>query len=122
MNPFPTRRGDARWRNRAATIVWRVIAALTVESAKMIAIAVAVGLLLISFLVFKVIKEVTTKAILLLVIGGLILGMWSQRTQLNDCGKKVVENVKLSGPTAQTTCSFFGFDATVKIPTSVPGG
>jgi hypothetical protein len=93
----------------------RAVLALTLESAKTLAIVIAAGLVVLALLVFKVIKEVTTKAILLLVIGGLILGMWSQRTQLNDCGKSVAEKAK-AGDLSDTTCSFFGFDAKVKVP------
>jgi hypothetical protein len=91
------------------------VLALTLETAKMIAIAIALGLLIVEYFIFKFIKEVTTKAILVLVVGGLILGMWSQRTSLNSCGDRVIAKIK-QGDLSATTCSFFGFDATVKVP------
>ena len=88
---------------------------MTVESAKMIAILALIALLALGYVVTKFVKAVTTKAILLLVVGGLILGVWTQRGNLSDCAGRIKDRVA-AGDRSKTTCSFFGWDAKVDLP------
>ena len=86
--------------------------AMTLESAKNIGIAVAVGLVALMLVMAVVIKNVTTKLITVLIIGGLAFGVWTQRSSLQDCADKVKARGVL-GDTTDVTCSFLGSDINV---------
>jgi hypothetical protein len=86
--------------------------AMTLESAKNIGIAVAVGLVALMIVSAIVIKNVTTKLISILLIGGLAFGVWTQRSSLQDCADKVKDRGAL-GDTSDVTCTFLGSDINV---------
>ena len=85
--------------------------ALTVDSAKNLAIALAVGLVALMLLMAVVIKNITTKLVTVLIIAGLAFGVWTQRASLQTCADKV-----RSGTETDSTCSFFGSDINVPVP------
>jgi hypothetical protein len=89
--------------------------AMTVESAKNIGIAVAVGLVALMLVMAFVIKNVTAKLISVVIIGGLAFGVWTQRSSLQDCADKVRAP---QGPVGDTSavCSFLGSDIKVSVP------
>ena len=89
--------------------------ALTVDSAKNIGIAVAVALVALMLVMAVVIKNVTTKLITILLVGGLAFGVWTQRSSLQDCADKVKAR-GLLGVTTDVTCSFLGSDVKVSVP------
>ena len=62
---------------------------MTVESAKDVGIAAAVFLVVIMVLMFMLIKSVTTKLLSVIIVGGLALGVWTQRSSLEDSASKV---------------------------------
>ncbi len=80
--------------------------ALTLEQAKAIALVVVIGLVLIAIAGAWVMKEVTQKVILVVVVGLVALLVWTQRSSLDECADKVREG----GVGGDTTCSFFGQD------------
>jgi hypothetical protein len=80
-----------------------IVIALTSSSAQAVAVAIAVGLVLIAYAWFKFIKAVTTKAIGLVVILGLVLGMWNERSSIKQCALDVTKGVK-----TPKDCAFFG--------------
>ena len=84
--------------------------ALSSSSAQSLAIAISFVLFGLAFLVLKFIKSVTTKAIGLIVIFGLILGLWDQRTAVKDCADQVVRTAG-----AATQCDFFGWRVDVGV-------
>lgn len=84
--------------------------ALTTQSVTAVAVAVTVINLLLVYVAFKFVKAATTKAVIALVLGGLILGVWSQRNEISKCKKDI-----LSGHISAKTCDFFGVWK-VKIP------
>jgi hypothetical protein len=86
--------------------------AMTLESAKNIGIAVAVGLVALMIVSAVVIKNVTTKLISVVLIGGLAFGVWTQRSSLQNCADKVKARGAL-GDTSDVTCSFLGSDINV---------
>ena len=86
--------------------------AMTLESAKNIGIAVAIGLVALMFVLAVVIKNVTTKLISLLIFGGLAFGVWTQRSSLQDCADKVKARAVV-GDTSDLTCSFLGSEIVV---------
>lgn len=88
------------------------MSAMTLESAKNIGIVVAVGLVALMIVLAVVIKNVTTKLISILLIGGLAFGVWTQRSSLQDCAEKVKAR-GVVGDTSDVTCSFLGSDINV---------
>lgn len=89
--------------------------ALTLESAKNIGIAVAVGLVALMLVSAFVIKNVTGKLISIVIIGGLAFGVWTQRSSLQSCAKNVKERVAV-GDRSDITCSFIGSDIKIAAP------
>jgi hypothetical protein len=88
--------------------------ALTYETAKNIGIAVAVGLIALMVISAIVIKNITTKLITMLIIGGLAFGVWTQRSSLQDCAGKVRDRGAVAN--ADVTCSFLGSDVNISVP------
>jgi uncharacterized membrane protein YqjE len=85
---------------------------MTLESAKNIGIAVAVGLVALMVVSALVIKNVTAKIICIVLIGGLAFGVWTQRSSLQECADKVKARGVL-GDTTDVTCTFLGSEVNV---------
>lgn len=85
---------------------------MTVDSAKDIGIAVAVFLVVIMVLMFLMMKKVTGKLISVIIVGGLALGVWTQRSSLENCASKVKARAAL-GDNTNVTCTFMGSDIKV---------
>ncbi|HEY5874860.1 MAG TPA: hypothetical protein VIT64_06145 [Ilumatobacteraceae bacterium] len=92
-----------------------MLLALTLDAAKNIAIVVILALIVIAFLVAKFVSSVAVKAITILVLGGVVLGVWTQRQSLIDCGNEVQEKYR-SGDFSATQCSFFGAEVDITVP------
>jgi UPF0716 family protein affecting phage T7 exclusion len=90
-----------------------VLLALTVDTAKNILLAIILLLIVVAVLVAKYVSSVGAKALIILVIGGVILGVWTQRQALSDCASELQEKYR-AGDTSSTQCSFFG--TTVEVP------
>lgn len=88
---------------------------LTLESAKNIGIAVAVALVVLMVVTAFVIKNVTAKLISVIIIGGLLFGVWTQRSSLQSCSNKVRARVA-AGDKSDVTCSFIGNDIKIAAP------
>jgi hypothetical protein len=88
---------------------------MTVDSAKDIGIAAAVFLVVIMVLMFLMIKKFTGKLISVIIVGGLALGVWTQRSSLENCASKVRARAAL-GDTSDVSCSFLGSDIKVSVP------
>jgi hypothetical protein len=89
--------------------------ALTLESAKNIGIAVAVGLVALTLVSAFVIKNITGKLISIVIIGGLAFGVWTQRSSLQSCADNVKQRVAV-GDRSDVTCSFIGSDIKIAAP------
>lgn len=87
--------------------------ALTLSSARNIALIVVGGLIVVAIISAKVVAGVTKKAIILLVCAALALGVFTQRQALQRCADKIA-------PGQATTCTFFGTDIHITVP--LPGG
>ncbi len=83
--------------------------ALTVAAAKNLAIVVVLVLIAAAFLTAKLVANVTKKAVLLLVVGALALGVWKQRANVSECA----DSVKSTLGQTETVCTFFGKDVTI---------
>lgn len=85
---------------------------MTLDSAKDIGIAVAVFLVVLMVLMFLLMKKVTGKLISVIIVGGLALGVWTQRSSLENCASRVKARAAL-GDTTDVTCTFMGSDIKV---------
>lgn len=86
--------------------------ALTLESAKTIAIVVVVVLVALSVIFALVIKAIVTKVIVVVLMACLALGVWTQRTSLQDCAERAQAKTDESDVSG-LTCTFFGTDIEV---------
>ena len=82
--------------------------ALSIDSAKNIAILVMIVLVLFAVLAAKLVANATKKAIFVLAFGALALGVWSQRQSLQSCADNVKANIGEA-----TTCSFLGKEVSI---------
>ena len=84
--------------------------AMTLESAKTIAIVVIVVFVVLSVISALVIKSIVTKLIMVVLMACVALGVWTQRTSLQDCADRAqAEALEVSG----LTCTFFGTEIEV---------
>lgn len=88
--------------------------ALTLDSAKNIGIALAVALVVLMVVTAFVIQNVTAKLLSVLIIGGLVFGVWTQRS-LQNCAAKVKARAA-AGDKSDVTCSFIGTDINIVAP------
>jgi high-affinity Fe2+/Pb2+ permease len=87
--------------------------ALSLDSAKNLGVGVAIGLIVLAVASAWLIKTVVTKVIVVLLLGGLALGAWSQRSNLEKCADKAKSQVE-AGQSVHVSCKLFGTD--VKVP------
>ena len=93
--------------------------ALTLESAKTIAIAVVVIFIVGAFIAAWIMKTFVQKVATFFVLALLAFAVSSQRTSLQECADRVQENIDRDGTNitvTETDCSFFGTTITVKDP------
>jgi len=88
--------------------------ALSLETAKTIAIVIVAAFVLISILSAWLIKTVVTKLIVIGLMVGLGIAVYSQRASLQDCADQAKAKIDAKDASG-LTCTFFGTD--VKVPT-----
>jgi hypothetical protein len=87
--------------------------ALSLESAKTLAIVIVVAFVAFAVISAWVIKNVTMKIISILLLVGLGLGVWTQRSNLQDCADKAKAKVAAGIDKGSVTCTFFGSEVSV---------
>jgi hypothetical protein len=85
------------------------VLALGLAAAKNLAIALVIGFVVLALVAASAIKNVTYKIVMTLVMAGFALGVWTQRSNLQDCA----DRVRATGGAGTTTCTFFGGDIDV---------
>lgn len=88
---------------------------MSLGGARHAGIVVAAGLILFAVLSAWLIKQVVSKLLTILLLGGLALVVWSQRASLDDCADEVMTTLR-AGAVDDTTCTFFGRDVTIRAP------
>jgi high-affinity Fe2+/Pb2+ permease len=83
--------------------------AITVETAKTVGLVVAGALVLLAIGSAWVIKSVVSKVLTIAILGGLAIGVWTQRSNAADCADKAKERLR-AGDTSSITCTFVGTD------------
>ncbi len=89
--------------------------ALGLEFAKNLAIVVAIAFGISAIVSIWAVKNITSKLLAILILGGIALGAWTQRRNLESCADQVRARVEV-GDTGELTCTFFGTD--VKVPSA----
>jgi len=84
------------------------------DTAKQIAVGLLVGFIVLSVVSVIVIRNIVVKLASAALLVALALGVWSQRSSLQDCADRVRDRVE-AGVRTDLECSFFGTD--VAIPT-----
>lgn len=88
---------------------------LTLDEATTYA-AVAVAVLLgLAVLAAWLMKELTQKVVLVVILGLLAVLVWSQRSSLQECADRVRDEVARGGAAVDPTCRFFGRDVEIKL-------
>lgn len=87
--------------------------ALDVEAAKRIAIVIVVAAVVLALLAAKFVKAALAKTIVILVLGMIVALVFTQRASITNCASDIREKYA-AGDTTDTTCTFLGFDFTVK--------
>lgn len=87
--------------------------ALTLGQAKIIAVLVVVVLLGGALASAWLMKELSQKVALAVILGLLALLVWTQRSSLQDCADRVREQARVGVRDVDTTCSFLGQDITI---------
>ena len=93
--------------------------ALTLETAKQLAVSVVVIFVVGAFLAAWIMKTIVQKFATFFVLALLAFAVFTQRTSLQDCADKVQGNFERIGTdvtVTDTDCSFFGVTITVKDP------
>ena len=93
--------------------------ALTLDTAKNIAVVAALVFAVGSVLAFVVLRTIVQKLATALVLALLAFSVWTQRTSLQDCADKVRDAYAREGTDltfADTDCSFFGTTVTIRDP------
>jgi hypothetical protein len=78
--------------------------ALGLAAAKNLAIAIVIAFVVLALVAASAVKNVTYKIITTLVLAGFALGVWTQRSNLQDCA----DRVRANGGVGSTECTFFG--------------
>ena len=86
--------------------------ALDYDSAKRLALWLVGGFILLSVISAMVIKNIVGKLVSALLMAGLALGAWTQRTELQDCAQRARERAA-AGAASDLTCRLFGSDVTI---------
>lgn len=92
--------------------------ALDVEAAKNIAVAVIAGSVILAILTAMFVRAAVTKALVILVLGGLVVVMVGQRSNITRCADRIrAEYAAGNGEAA--ACTFLGREFSVDVPEAV---
>lgn len=95
----------------------RLLAAIEPDQVKQGAIAAIVVLAVFAFLVMRFIQKLLLKLVMVVVLVGAGVFLYSQRSDLDDCQKQVRDTLG-----RECVCGFAGFDITVPGCDRVPAG
>lgn len=87
--------------------------ALSLQAARNGAIIAVLVLVALAVASAWLMRSIAQKAALVVVLGLLAVLVWTQRTSLDDCAKRVRTD-RAAGTATDTTCTFLGQDITIK--------
>ena len=83
--------------------------ALNVAAVKQLAVAVVIVLVVGAVAAAAIIRSIVTKVLMVVILAGLALTVWSQRSNLESCANRV----RSASANTDVTCSFFGVEVDV---------
>ena len=86
--------------------------AIEYEGAKKLALGLVGVFVVLSIVSAVIIKNIVTKLVSVLLMVGLALGVWTQRSNLQDCYQRAQERYDAE-VRAGLACNFFGTDVTI---------
>ena len=89
------------------------MSSLSVDSAKNLAVGAVVVFLVMALASAWVVKHAVAKLISVVLMAGLALGAWTQRTNLENCVDRAQPALEVG---ADVTCTFFGTEVQLPIP------
>lgn len=95
--------------------------ALDVEAAKNIAVAVIAGSVILAILTAMFVRAAVTKALVILVLGGLVVVMVGQRSNITRCADRIRAEYA-AGDGKPAACTFLGREFSVDVPETVGSG
>jgi uncharacterized membrane protein YqjE len=95
------------------------VLALTLDTAKNVAIVAVTVLVILAIAASWLMKTIVQKLVAVAILGLFAFAIWTQRGSLEDCADKVLQNFDASGgdvTVSDTDCSFFGVTVTISDP------
>lgn len=90
-----------------------------VESAKHLGLAISAGSVILALFVAVFVRKALAKALVILLLGGLIVVSMSQRANISRCATRI-QNEYRNGSGQTANCKFFGREFTVSVPSTTP--
>jgi hypothetical protein len=94
---------------------------LDVEAAKKIAIGIVIAAVILAILAAKFVQAAIAKAVVILVLGGLVALSVNQRANIVKCADRIRQEYQ-SGSLSSTTCKFLGRSFVVSLPNTTVAG
>ncbi len=85
---------------------------LTLDAAKNIGLGAVVVLAILALVVASVIRNVMVKVVTIVLVIGIGVAVWTQRTSLQNCAERAKDRV-VAGSTSAVVCKFFNKTITV---------
>lgn len=92
--------------------------ALDVDAAKNIAVAVMAGSVILAILTAMFVRAALTKAVVILLLGGLVVVMVGQRSNISKCADRIQAEYR-AGSGDNAVCTFLGREFSVDVPEQV---
>jgi len=92
-----------------------IFAATDPETLKNLALGGSVVSIVLALVLMKVVSSIVGKVISAAVFVAIALAGYSQRAEITECVDKVKAQTTTTA-SADTTCTFFGQDVTIKVP------
>ena len=85
--------------------------ALSLETAKTVALVAAAAFLVVAVASAWLVRSIAAKVVTMVVLAGLAVVIWSQRTNLVECAERAED--RITAGTTSVTCTFFGTDVVI---------
>lgn len=89
--------------------------AVNPDTLKNLALGLSGASLVVALIVLKVVRSIVGRVVSTVLLVAIAFAGYSQRASISDC----VDKVKAEATSGSVTCTFFGQDVTVKIPSAV---
>lgn len=88
--------------------------AINPDTLKNLALGVSGASLIFALVLFKIVRSIVGRVVSTVLLVAVAFAGWSQRASIADCVAKVKDGTSVASESV--TCTFFGRDVTVKVP------